>query len=55
MANVILEISDSFSFLFFPIYQHFKSAFLQMTLTLIYQTHFEDVRCQSGVNHIYES
>ena len=23
-------------------------------LTLIYQTHFEDVQCQSGVNHIYE-
>ena len=23
-------------------------------LTLIYQAHFEDVQCQSGVNHIYE-
>ena len=23
-------------------------------LTLIYPTHFEDVQCQSGVNHIYE-
>ena len=25
-----------------------------MTLTLIYPAHFEDVPCQSGVNHIYE-
>ena len=24
------------------------------TLTLIYPAHFEDVPCQSGVNHIYE-
>ena len=24
------------------------------SLTLIYPTHFEDVQCQSGVNHIYE-
>ena len=23
-------------------------------LTLIYPPHFEDVQCQSGVNHIYE-
>ena len=23
-------------------------------LTLIYQAHFEDVPCQSGVNHIFE-
>ena len=23
-------------------------------LTLIYPAHFEDVPCQSGVNHIYE-
>ena len=23
-------------------------------LTLIYPAHFEDVQCQSGVNHIYE-
>ena len=23
-------------------------------LTLIYPPHFEDVPCQSGVNHIYE-
>ena len=26
----------------------------QMQLTLIYLTHFEDVQCQSGVNHINE-
>ena len=23
-------------------------------LTLIYSAHFEDVSCQSGVNHIFE-
>ena len=25
-----------------------------LTLTLIYPAHFEDVPCQSGVNHIFE-
>ena len=25
-----------------------------LPLTLIYPAHFEDVPCQSGVNHIYE-
>ena len=25
-----------------------------LTLTLIYLAHFEDVPCQSGVNHIFE-
>ena len=25
------------------------------SVNLIYPTHFEDVQCQSGVNHIYES
>ena len=25
-----------------------------MYLTLIYPAHFEDVPCQSGVNHIFE-
>ena len=25
-----------------------------MVLALIYPPHFEDVQCQSGVNHIYE-
>ena len=28
--------------------------FSKLTLTLIYPAHFEDVQCQSGVNHIYE-
>ena len=27
---------------------------VQYPLTLIYPPHFEDVPCQSGVNHIYE-
>ena len=27
---------------------------LWKTLTLIYPAHFEDVPCQSGVNHIFE-
>ena len=27
---------------------------MDWTLTLIYPAHFEDVPCQSGVNHIYE-
>ena len=27
----------------------------QQFLTLIYPAHFEDVLCQSGVNHIFES
>ena len=30
---------------------HFK---FNPTLTLIYLAHFEDVPCQSGVNHIFE-
>ena len=27
---------------------------IYMYLTLIYPAHFEDVACQSGVNHIFE-
>ena len=27
---------------------------LMAALTLIYPVHFEDIPCQSGVNHIYE-
>ena len=27
---------------------------LKFKLTLIYPAHFEDVPCQSGVNHIFE-
>ena len=27
---------------------------LVLFLTLIHPTHFEDVQCQSGVNHIYD-
>ena len=30
------------------------SRFFFFTLTLIYPAHFEDVPCQSGVNHIFE-
>ena len=34
-----------------------ESCFIQyhnLCLTLIYPVHFEDVPCQSGVNHIFE-
>ena len=30
------------------------SDILVVILTLIYPAHFEDVPCQSGVNHIFE-
>ena len=32
----------------------FYSEIILRKLTLIYPAHFEDVPCQSGVNHIYE-
>ena len=32
---------------------HIRSDRKQEVLTLIYPAHFEDVPCQSGVNHIY--
>ena len=31
-----------------------KMCGLRTALTLIYPAHFEDVPCQSGVNHIFE-
>ena len=34
--------------------ERFSSFVFSVLLTLIYPAHFEDVPCQSGVNHIYE-
>ena len=35
-------------------HQQTISSLTQVQLTLIYPAHFEDVPCQSGVNHIFE-
>ena len=44
----ILNKVPSFAYLIAPLFTYHY----QKTLTLIYQVHFEDVPCQSGVNHI---